>query len=74
MQREFDLSTVRQFIPQANGYGIDAIVTDPNDTSRVATETICTTFTGKNEFVLQALEYYRTHAILNANQTVRVIR
>lgn len=72
MPRPFDLSQVVQFVPTANQCGVDAIVTHPDDTSRVATESICSVWGGKEkvEFIIAALEYYRKHKILNANGNV----
>jgi|HubBroStandDraft_1064217.scaffolds.fasta_scaffold333893_1 hypothetical protein len=67
MARQFDLAQVVRFVPTANGHGVDAIVTHPSDTSRVATESICSCWAGeKAEFVVAALEYYRTHVMLQA--------
>ena len=36
--KTFDVATVQRFLPTSDGYGVSAIVTDPNDTTRVATE------------------------------------
>lgn len=67
--RNLDVAQVQRFLPLASGHGVDAIVVDPNDTSRVATENICTCWgADKTELVLKALEYYRTHVILVQNR------
>jgi hypothetical protein len=67
MPKEYDFGQVQQFVLQSNGYGVDAIVVDPNNSGRVATENICTSFGRERaEFVLAALNYYRQHKIIEA--------
>jgi hypothetical protein len=68
MSRAFDLSQVVQFVPTSNLCGVDAIVCHPDDTMRVATESMCVSFGGKEkvEFILAALEYYRKHVMIHA--------
>lgn len=76
MRRTFDITQVVQFLPSATGCAVDALVQHPDDTSRVATQSICVTFGGHEmqEFILMALEYYRTHAVLDARvQNVRTL-
>ena len=74
--KAFDIAEVVQFLPCANDSGVDALVQHPDNTGRVATQSVCVTFGGREmrEFVLTALEYYRTHAVLNARvQNVRTL-
>jgi hypothetical protein len=61
---QFDLLLVHSFVPTSSLSGVDAIVTHPTDSSRVATENICTCWSReKAELVLTALEYYRKHVL-----------